>query len=171
MPNSFVANCGVCVCVCERVSERESARERERERMCLVSMGCVGKTVCGARQRGRSPPPARACVKVEKEEERVRWWRMMSGEGGGGGGEGKSLCFFLSHSHCPPSPHPSLTLSPFPPPLSHTRYSDTCLAGGFVLDAAEGRYLRALLGWPAESREKMIFSICLVQVQMWSSLV
>jgi len=65
----------------------------------------------------------------------------------------------------------SFSLSPFLPPLSHTTYSDTCLAGGFVLDAAEGRYLRALLGWPAESREKMIFSICLVQVQMWSSLV
>ena len=41
MPNSFVANCGVCVCVCERVSERESARERERERESTRQEGVV----------------------------------------------------------------------------------------------------------------------------------
>ena len=44
---------------------------------------------------------------------------------------------------------------------THARYRnrETCLAGGLLLDAAVGRFVSAMLGWPAERSEKMMLSI------------
>ena len=65
-------------------------------------------------------------------------------------------CGHRAHEHTPQFffPSPSLAFS-----ARSLKKRETCLAGGLLLDAAVGRFVSAMLGWPAERSEKMMLSI------------